>query len=272
MGHQRGPDTTTTTMRGMPMPEPVVAALHRFPIKGLSPEALDGITLAAGSYFPGDRLFAIENGPSGFDEQHPVHLPKTKFLMLQRDERLALLRTHYEPAGHRLTVRLGGDIVCDADLSNEAGRAALERFIAGFMGPGRAPPRLRAGRNGFSFTDSRKGYVSLVNLGSLRAVEEALGRPVDPLRFRANLAVEGLDRWAENDWLGRRLRVGGATLQVVALTERCAATGVDPGTGARDLNIVKTLVKQFGQNVFGVYASVLEGGTVRPRDPVILVA
>ncbi len=44
-----------------------IASLYRYPVKGLSPEALDSADLEAGGHFPGDRLFAIENGPSGFD-------------------------------------------------------------------------------------------------------------------------------------------------------------------------------------------------------------
>ncbi len=64
-----------------------VASLYRYPVKGLSPERLERATLERGAYFPGDRLFAIENGPSGFDPAEPRHQPKIKFLMLMRNGR-----------------------------------------------------------------------------------------------------------------------------------------------------------------------------------------
>ncbi|WP_204280698.1 MOSC N-terminal beta barrel domain-containing protein, partial [Serratia marcescens] len=66
-----------------------IAALYRYPVKGLSAEPLAEATLTAGGHFPGDRLFAIENGPSGFDPAAPEHQPKTKFLVLARLAALA---------------------------------------------------------------------------------------------------------------------------------------------------------------------------------------
>ena len=44
-----------------------VASLYRYPVKGLSPERVSRAGLLEGGYFPGDRLYAVENGPSGFD-------------------------------------------------------------------------------------------------------------------------------------------------------------------------------------------------------------
>src|SRR3712207_4495685 len=73
-----------------------IASLQRYPVKGLSPEPLDQAVLTKGGYFPGDRLFAVENGPAGFDPANPEHQPKIKFLMLMRNESLARLRTRYE--------------------------------------------------------------------------------------------------------------------------------------------------------------------------------
>ena len=90
----RAPSLTTAAMARL-------ESIYRYPVKGLSPERLERVQpRAAGAYFPGDRLYAIENGPSGFDPAAPVHLPKTQFLMLMRNERLATLRTRYDDATH----------------------------------------------------------------------------------------------------------------------------------------------------------------------------
>ena len=244
-----------------------IASLFRYPVKGLSPEPMTEVRLETDAYFPGDRLFAIENGPSGYDEHAPTHLPKTKFLMLMRNERLAHLRSRYEAANRHLAIMLDGRLVCDGDLSAPEGRATLEGFLADFCADElQGAPRLRLAQPGFRFTDSRQGFVSLVNLASVRAVEAAEGRAVDPLRFRANIYFDGPPAWAENAWVGRQLRVGDTRLEVTSTTERCAATSVDPQTGARDMNIVKTLVQRFGHNLCGVYARVVEGGALRPGD------
>ena len=70
-----------------------VASLYRYPVKGLTPEPLQSVELRAGETLPFDRAYAIENGQGRFDPDAPRHLPKIRFLMLMRDERLATLRS-----------------------------------------------------------------------------------------------------------------------------------------------------------------------------------
>src|SRR5690242_1266294 len=96
-----------------------IDALYRYPVKGLSAESLAAVTLAAGGTFPGDRAFAIENGPSGFDPATPKHLKKMHFLMLMRNESLAALATRYDDASGVLTIRKDGALVADGDLGTE---------------------------------------------------------------------------------------------------------------------------------------------------------
>lgn len=244
-----------------------IAALYRYPVKGLSPEALETAELETSGYFPGDRLYAIENGPSGFNETVPRHLPKIAYLMLMRNEALARLRTRFDDATHRLTVEENGVQAVDADLSTAEGRAALAEFMKGFLPQElRGAPRVLTAPPGYRFTDSRTGYVSLINRASVAATEDLAGAPVDPLRFRGNLYLDGLEPWAELDMVGRVLEAGDVRLKITSRTERCAATNVDPQTGQRDLSIPRTLMQGVGHTDCGVYAEVLAGGVLRTGD------
>ena len=244
-----------------------IAALYRYPVKGLSPEALETAELETSGYFPGDRLYAIENGPSGFNETVPRHLPKIAYLMLMRNEALARLRTRFDDATHRLTVEENGVQAVDADLSTAEGRAALAAFMKGFLPQElRGAPRVLTAPPGYRFTDSRTGYVSLINRASVAATEDLVGAPVDPLRFRGNLYLDGLEPWAELDMVGRVLEAGDVRLKITSRTERCAATNVDPQTGQRDLSIPRTLMQGVGHTDCGVYAEVLAGGVLRTGD------
>ena len=246
-----------------------IASLYRYPVKGLSPERLDRADLTAGGYFPGDRLFAIENGPSGFDPAAPKHQPKIKFLMLMRDEGLARLRTRYDDATGTIVIKDGAHEAARGDLSTEAGRDAIEAFFRQFMTKGLrgAPKLLAAPDEKFRFTDSSRGFMSIINLASVYAIENMVGAPVDPLRFRGNIHVDGLAPWAEFDLVGQVLETGsGARLKVTRRIERCAATNVDPDTGFRDLDIPGTLQRRLGHADCGVYAEVLDGGAVHEGD------
>jgi uncharacterized protein YcbX len=245
----------------------LVKHLYRYPVKGLSPQALDAADLVADGYFPCDRLYALENGPSGFDPNAPQHQPKIKFLMLMRNAALAGLSTRYDDATRVLTIARGKETLARGALEMAEGRIEIETFLTRFLGEEiRGPVQLLEAPNGFRFTDSKSGFVSLLNLASVDAIARAEGRAVDPLRFRANIYVEGSAPWSETELVGKTLTLGGARLEVLKMIDRCAATGVDPNTGLRDMDLVQTLRRNFGHIDCGVYARVVDGGRVRLGD------
>ena len=250
------------------MPDAKIRAIYRYPVKGLSAQPLPRVALAPGQTLPADRLYAIENGPSGFDPAAPAYFPKQRFLMLMRNERLAGLHTDYDEDSHTLTVHWQGRQAARGDLRTPQGRAAIERFFAGYCADElRGPPRVLFGE-GHSFSDVAKKVVSIINLASVAAVENAVGAPVDPVRFRANVYVEGWPAWHEFDLLGQEIDMGGARLKIVKRIVRCAATEVDPDTGARDLPIPQTLQQSFGHGDCGVYAEVVAAGEIAIGDRV----
>ncbi len=247
-----------------------ISSLYRYPVKGLSGEPLQSVVLTADAYFPFDRMFAIENGTSGFDENAPQHQPKIKFLMLMRNERLAKLSTKFDQNTDVLTISRDGRQVSRGDISTPAGRSIIEQFFAAFCKEDlRGPPKLLAAPEGFRFTDSRKGFVSLINLDSVRDLARVIGQDIDPLRFRGNIMLEGLDPWAENDLVGTTIQLGAVKLEILKRIERCAATNVNLRTATRDLNIPKTLLTAFGHTDCGVYARVTDGGEIKLNDDVL---
>jgi uncharacterized protein YcbX len=253
------------------VPDAAVAALYRYPVKGLSAEPLSQTNLSPGQTVPGDRSYAIENGPTGFDPAAPRYFPKSRFLMLMRDERLAALRCRYDDASRILTIDADGEEAVRADLGTSEGRAAVERFFAAsFSRELKGPPQLLVG-NGHSFSDVARKVVSIINLGSVAAIEKMVGRPVHPLRFRANLYVRGWPAWNELSLLERTLAIGDIRLKVVKRIVRCTATNVDPETGARDLDIPSALARTLGHRDCGVYAEVIAGGAVKIDDRVELL-
>src|SRR3954471_21077951 len=93
----------TAVMSSVPIAR--IAGLYRYPVKGLTPEPLSTVALQVGQTLPADRRYAIENGPTGFDPQAPVWKPKTAYLMLMRNERLAGFKSLFDDASNTLTIR-----------------------------------------------------------------------------------------------------------------------------------------------------------------------
>ena len=245
-----------------------IQAIYRYPVKGLSPQALPRIRLAVGETLPCDRLYAIENGPSGFDPVQPAYFPKQRFLMLMKNERLAALDARFDDAAHTLSIVENGEEAARGDLRTSEGRAAIEAFFARYCAKElRGPPKVLYA-DGHSFSDVAKKVVSLINLASVAAIETAVGAPVDPLRFRGNLYVSGWPAWQEFDLVGETIAIGPARLRVVKRIERCAATNVEPFTGIRDMNIPRTLMQCFDHVDCGVYAEVIAPGEIAVGDPI----
>lgn len=243
-----------------------LTGLYRYPVKGLSPEPLTAAALAPGQTVPGDRRYAIANGPLDFYPAHPKHFPKIRFLMLMRDERLAALRSHFDDSSTTLRIAHNNAEVARGDLSTATGRTAIEDFFAAnFTKELRGPPKILEAP-GHSFSDIAAKVVSIVNLASVSEIENAVGQPVDPLRFRANLYVQGWPAWRELELMKKEIRIGGVRLCVTRDIVRCAATNVDPVTTERNMNIPQTLMDRFGHTHCGIYAEVIAGGSVAPGD------
>jgi uncharacterized protein YcbX len=187
-----------------------------------------------------------------------------------RDERLAGLRTHFEDNTNLLTIRENGKVAARGDLETAEGRVAIEAFFAtNFAHELKGPPKVISG-GGHSFSDVAKKVVSIINLDSVAAIEDMIGQPVHPLRFRANLYVSGWPAWQEFELLGQTLAIGETRLKIVKRIVRCAAVNVDPETAARDLNIPSAIMRRLGHNECGVYAEVIAAGAIAIGDEIAI--
>jgi uncharacterized protein YcbX len=246
-----------------------VAAIFRHPVKGFTPEPLQSVALAPGEGFPHDRVWAVENGPSGFDPAAPAFVPKQKFTVLAQIAKVAAARTTYDPETATLHVQAPGAPEIAARLSEPAGREAFAAWLTEFLGDSaQGPLKVVEAPGSHRFTDHPLGQVSIINLASVRDLGQRMGVELDPLRFRGNLYVEGWPPWAENGWTGRAMMLGWAKAEVFKSIVRCAATHVDPTTAERDLDVTKALFDHYGHLNCGIYVRVTSAGAVGLGDAV----
>jgi uncharacterized protein YcbX len=247
-----------------------IAALYRHPVKGFTPERLAAAALEAGRFFPCDRIFAVEDGPSGFDPEAPAFVPKTRFAVLAKIAAVASARTAYDDAVGVLHAQAEGLEPFAGRLADEAGCNAFAGWLSALLGEAATGPLKVVHAEGHRFTDHPAGHVSVLNLESVRDLERRLGAPVDPLRFRANIHVEGWPAWAELEADGREITLGPARAKVFKSIVRCAATTVNPDTARRDLEVPEGLFAQYGHVLCGVYVEVVAGGRVCEGDAAVL--
>ena len=246
------------------------AKICRYPLKGLSMEVLDSVSLSPGRGIPSDRRFALTLGTTPVSGPTTQWMPKTSFLSLLRHEKLAKLNTRFDDATGILAIERNDKPVAKGDISTTVGRAMIEEFFAAYMGEAaRGRPKLVEAEAGAMLSDHRDIVVSLINLSSVKDLERVTGAAIDPIRFRANVYLDGLEPWAEFDWVGKNIRLGSAGLSVTQRIDRCGATNVDPETGERDLNLPKDLQRGFGHTDMGIYAAVTGAGNVASGDKLI---
>lgn len=243
-----------------------LANLYRFPVKGLRGDPLAAADVRAGEGLENDRRFAVARGSTRMADA-PRWLPKQWFIMLMRDTELARVRCRLD--GDALELALDGSAGCVAPWNTSDGRARLDAWLNDVLGERRDGRAHLVVAGETSFTDVPQNCLSLLNLASVRDLAHRMGHELDPFRFRANLWIDGLPPWREFDWVGQEIRIGQATLAIPARIPRCAATGVDPSTGVRDVNVVKGLRAAFGHYDMGVYAEVVRGGRIGVGDAVI---
>jgi len=202
-------------------------------------EMVDSVALTE-TGFEGDRRWALVDGTAN---------RAGKLLTATEDKRL--MAYHARLTGDDVEVVVpGGDTRrLDDALVSDVGRAS-----------GR-PLTLRD-LTGANFDDSP---VLVVNLSTIAAFALAAGVPVDHRRFRANLYLEGLEPDDELRWVGRRLQVGSAELEVVKRCERCMVITLDPDSNAATPALLRVLT-QTSDTCMGVYCRVTRPGQVSVGD------
>jgi len=233
-----------------------VLEVWRYPVKSLRGERLDGAVVGPEGV-EGDRRHAIFDVATGFG------------LTARRAPELLFASAALRSDGSA-EIRLpdGSIAVDDAALSGWLGREVVLRStdeVAQRRFENPADFENETGWEPFegstgAFQDSGDAAVSLVSRPSLRDWEQQ--------RFRANLL---LDEAGENEFVGSRIRIGEAILEVRKPLTRCVmTTRPQPGGIEKNLDILRTIHRELG-GCLAIGAVVVEPGRVAPGDTVARV-
>jgi len=258
-----------------------VAALYRFPVKGFTAEKCKSLSVLEGGRIAGDRVLGLRFGNTAAADD--AWSTKHGFVALVNTPGLARLQVEFNHESRRLRVSQQGAVMVDEAL-DDAGRKRIASAIAEYVlkldenplgaRPERLPLRVVGDGVTPRFQDNPAGQVTLHGRESLAAVAAATGQPgLSEDRFRSNIAVDGLRAWEEQEWIGRKVRVGEVEFEVVSEKTRCLATHANPLTGERDVPMMKTLNDVFPREkpTFAIAMTTAgRGGVIRVGDEVRL--
>jgi uncharacterized protein YcbX len=260
---------------------PHVIALYRYPVKGFTPEECETLTVLDEGRIAGDRVLGVRFADT--EAADDAWSRKTGMVALINTPGLARLATRFDEAASRLCITLENRVLVDEELNPE-GRRRIATVLADYLlqlddnplsgHPERLPLRVIGDGRTPRYHDDETGRVTLHGRGSLQALQTALRTDVSELRFRSNIAVDGLAAWEEQGWVGRKIRIGAVEFDVVKPKTRCLATHANPLTGERDLPILTTLTQKIGQEDPTLGVAMVPsgpGGEIRVGDQVTLV-
>lgn len=255
-----------------------VETIFIHPVKGLTPQRCDRVQLRRNFGIVGDRAFAFMFTDMGNPQPETPWCSK-KHLAVQNDwGELAALTCHYDSNRQVLELRLGETLAITESVVTQEGRDRLSQFVTDYLHtltpsptarhPQATPVRLIGTPTGETrYQDRDQGQISIVSQATLNDIAAKVGQPhLDARRFRPNFVVQGIPPWGEFDWVGQQLKLGSATVEVIARIGRCLNIDVNPDTGDRDLPLLSQLPIHFRHAQTGVIAKILDGGTVQPGD------
>ncbi|HEX8147247.1 MAG TPA: MOSC domain-containing protein [Pyrinomonadaceae bacterium] len=255
-----------------------VESLWRYPIKSMSGETMTEVFMGFSGIY-GDRCFAFKNSSArkGFpylnatvQEQmlryrpqfrYPERAAKPPNLVEAMSIAPGVTPANAEPDDLSLDVLTPSGAVVAVDDP-----ALIEMLVEGLRGEN----HLTLVRSDRALTDCRP--VSLISLQTVRQVEEGLRIPIDKRRFRANIYLDlaAGDGFAEDELVGRRLRIGpSAVLMVLERDPRCKMISLDPDTGEHNPEVLRKVAKAHA-NFAGVYCAVLVEGILTKGDSIRL--
>ena len=249
-----------------------VSRLTIAPVKGLALVEVDELALARDGVAENRRFYLVDTDGRRYG--------------LKRDGRLALVRPAWDAARRRLELAfpdgstVAGEVDVDGEVTTEfVGRPVIGRVVRGpwsealseYVG---RPLRLVRTEVGIA-VDRDLGPVSMLSAASLEELRRRAGREerVDPRRFRMLIGIGGVRAHEEDEWIGRRVQVGEAVVELREQVARCAITTQNPKTGRPDFDTLREIKAYRGVRErklidFGVYGGVAEPGRVRLGDPV----
>lgn len=254
-----------------------VSSLWRYPVKSMAGQECQELYFGFAGVF-GDRCWALHDAAARRGMPYLTATAFERLLCYQPSFRVperAMLPPNLAEAASMapgLTPANASAEELAVDVVAPTGeRFALEdpRFLQHLAATLDPKHRLRPVHSDRALTDCRP--ASLIGSTTIATLEAGVGRPLDRRRFRMNVYAEWSAAEPEEEFVGRRIRLGErVTLFVLERDPRCKMISLDPDTGAHDPAIFRHVAQQH-EACAGVYAAVLVEGVVRQGDPITLV-
>jgi uncharacterized protein len=246
----------------------LVKSIYFCPVKSLSFQSLKSCNIKKNLGMLNDRVFAFSRGidldKAKFIEKNPKERTFNNLLILKNSPALNKYNFIYNES--TLTLTNGNEELISISTSNPNESSLLTNKLLELEKSLQRPIFLLK-NNDFPFYDTSNSNkifnsISLINLNSIRDFEKKINNKIEFQRFRGNFYVDGIEAWEERKWINKIVKINNVSFKVEKNIPRCVAINLKPKSDNINLNLLKSLKKNFDHFDMGVYLTAIEDGKI----------
>ena len=250
----------------------IVSSVHFCPIKSLSFQSAQTLTIKKDIGIENDRIFAFSRGLNEIDakrvEKDPSERELINFLTLKNSPVLNKYEFNYE--NEVITIFKDNNEIISYSIE-EKKNLSKKLFE---LEPNLPNPMYLLRNKLFPFYDttnssSISNTISLINLNSIKDFSDKINKEIEFKRFRGNIYIKDLDVFEERNWINKVISINNTKFKVLKNIPRCSATNLKINSNEVDINLPNMLKKIYGHIDMGIYLAPLTNGQIKVGDNVI---
>ena len=245
-----------------------IASIHYCPVKSLSFTSIKSCNIKKNIGILNDRIFCFSKGldskKAELIEKNPKYRKLNNFLTLKNSP--VLNKYNFTYVDGRLNLMSNNKNLISI-VANDSNQKFLISTKLMELESSLIKPILLLKNNKFPFfdtTNSNKIFnsLSLININSINDFENKINKKIEFQRFRGNFYINGIEPWAERNWVGKIIKINNINFKVEKNIPRCVAINIKPKTDDNNLNLLQSLKKIYNHFDMGIYLTALNDGKI----------
>ena len=251
-----------------------IKSINYSPVKSLSFESINSCNVKKNFGVLNDRIFAfsrsIDFEKAKLIEKNPNKRKLNNFLTLKNSPVLNKYNFIYKK--NKLTMLLEDKELISINSDNPENFSLISEKLLE-LESSLEKPIFFLKNNDFPFYDTTNSNnvmnsISLININSIKDLENKINKKLEIQRFRGNFYVQGIEPFEERNWINKVIKINNISFKVQSHIPRCVAINLKPKTDDNSINLLQSLKKSFNHFDMGIYLIALEDGKINVGDKI----
>ena len=254
-----------------------IKSINYSPVKSLSFESINSCNVKKNFGVLNDRIFAfsrsIDFEKAKLIEKNPNKRKLNNFLTLKNSPVLNKYNFIYKK--NKLTMLLKDKELISINSDNPENFSLISEKLLE-LESSLEKPIFFLKNNDFPFYDTTNSNnvlnsISLININSIKDLENKINKKLEIQRFRGNFYVQGIEPFEERNWINKVIKINDISFMVKKNIPRCVAINLKPKSDDNSLNLLQSLKKSYNHFDMGIYLTALNDGDINVGDKIKII-